>query len=132
VRYMLDTDISSYIMKRSPPGVLERLKKVSVADLFISAITHSELMFGVEVSPRHQKDQSALDEFLRYVEVLSYPREAGLHYAQIRRHLRQRGTMIGANDLLIAAHARCLQLVLVTHNVGEFRRVPGLKIEDWS
>ena len=131
MRYIFDTDVSSYIMKRSEPAVLRRLKKVSVTDICISAISLSELMFGVAVSPRQQKDQSALDEFLRYVEVLNYPREAAVHYAGIRGHLKQRGAMIGANDLLIAAHARYLELTLVTHNVGEFRRVPGLKIEDW-
>jgi tRNA(fMet)-specific endonuclease VapC len=128
---MLDTDTSSYIMKRSHSAVLKRLQKVAVADVCISVITQSELMFGVEASPRQQKDQAALDEYLRHVRVLDYPGKAALHYARIRRHLQQRGALIGANDLFIAAHARSLELTLVTHNTGEFRRVPGLKIEDW-
>jgi tRNA(fMet)-specific endonuclease VapC len=71
--YMIDTDISSYIMKRSHDAVLARLKKVPVRDVCISAITRSELMFGVEVSPRRERDQAALDTYLRYVEVLDYP-----------------------------------------------------------
>ncbi len=131
LRYMLDTDISSYIMKRSHAAVLSRLRRVEVSDVCISVITKSELMFGVAVSPRQQTNQAALDEYLRYVQVLDYPGEAAFHYARIRSYLQQSGTMIGANDLFIAAHARCLELTLVTHNTREFRRIPGLKIEDW-
>jgi tRNA(fMet)-specific endonuclease VapC len=130
--YMLDTDISSYIMKRSHDSVLRRLQKVAVGDVCISAITKSELMYGVQASPRRQQDQAALDAYLRYVVVLDYPDQAALHYAQIRADLRLRGTMIGANDLLIAAHARCLGLTLVTNNTREFGRVQNLEIENWT
>jgi tRNA(fMet)-specific endonuclease VapC len=130
--YMLDTDISSYIMKRSHGSVLKRLKKVSVGDVCISAITKSELIFGVEVSPRRQQDQVALDGYLKHVVVLDYPDEAALHYAQIRAALKLRGTMIGGNDLFIAAHARCLGLTLVTNNTREFGRVQRLNIENWT
>jgi tRNA(fMet)-specific endonuclease VapC len=130
--YMLDTDISSYIMKRSDDAVLRRLQRVAVSDVCVSAITKAEMMYGVEVSPRRQKDQSALDEFLRYVAVLDYPAMAALDYARIRADLKMRGTMIGSNDLLIAAHARCLGLTLVTNNTREFGRVQGLKIENWT
>jgi tRNA(fMet)-specific endonuclease VapC len=130
--YMLDTDISSSIMKRSHDAVLRRLKRIPVGDICISVITKCELMFGVEVSPRRQNDQAALDEYLRHVEILDYPDEAALHYAQIRADLRLRGTMIGAHDLFIAAHARCLRLTLVTNNTREFRRVRGLQIENWT
>jgi tRNA(fMet)-specific endonuclease VapC len=130
--YMLDTDISSYIMKRSHDSVLRRLQKVPVGDVCISVITKSELMYGVEVSPRRQQDQAALDAYLRHVVVLDYPDQAALHYAQIRADLRLRGTMIGANDLLIAAHARCLGLTLVTNNIREFGRVQRLDIENWT
>src|SRR5208283_307357 len=105
--YMLDTDIASYIMKRSDDAVLKRLQTVRVSDVCLSAIAKAELMYGVEVSPRRQKDQAALDLFLPHVEVLDFPGEAALDYAQIRADLQQRGSMIGANDLLIAAHARC-------------------------
>jgi tRNA(fMet)-specific endonuclease VapC len=130
--YMLDTDISSYVMKRDNEAVLRRLEKVPVADVSISAITKSELMYGVEVSPRRQQDQAALDAYLRHVEVLEYPGEAALHYAQIRAALKASGTTIGANDLLIAAHARCLGLRLVTNNMREFGRVDGLALENWA
>jgi tRNA(fMet)-specific endonuclease VapC len=130
--YMLDTDISSYIMKRSHDAVLRRLKRIPVGDICISVITKCELMFGVDLSPRRQNDQAALDEYLRHVEILDYTDEAALHYAQIRADLRSRGTMIGAHDLFIAAHARCFRLTLVTNNTREFRRVQGLKIENWT
>jgi tRNA(fMet)-specific endonuclease VapC len=130
--YMIDTDISAYIMKRSHDAVLSRLQKVAVGDVCISVITKAELMLGVEVSPRRQQDQAALDLYLRHVEVLDYPGEAALHYGQIRADLKQRGTMIRANDLFIAAHARCLGLTLVTNNTREFERVQSLHIENWT
>jgi tRNA(fMet)-specific endonuclease VapC len=130
--YMLDTDISSYIMKRSHDAVLRRLGRVPVSDVCISVITKSELMYGVEVSPRRRQDQAALEAYLQYVEVLEYPDEAALHYAQIRAALRSSGKVIGANDLLIAAHARCLGLTLVTNNTREFGRVTKLEIENWA
>ena len=131
-RYMLDTDTCSYIMKRSNDAVLKRLQRVSVSDVCISVITKSELLFGVEVSPRRQQDESALSAFLRYVDVLDFPDAASLHYATIRASLKTRGTMIGANDLFIAAHSRSLGLTLVTNNTREFGRVPKLKIENWT
>ena len=130
--FLLDTDIASYIMKRSEPAVLKRLQRVRVSDVGISAITKSELEFGVEVSPRHAQDRAALDEFLRYVEVLDYPGDAARHYGQIRAELKARGEMIGANDLFIAAHARCLGMTLVTNNTREFGQVSGLKVENWT
>ena len=130
--YMLDTDISSYIMKRSHDAVLRRLQKVPIGIVCISVISKSELMFGVEVSPRRQQDHAALDEYLRRVEVLDFPDDAALHYAQIRAALKAGGTMIGANDLFIAAHARALDLTLVTSNTEEFGCVPDLKIENWT
>jgi tRNA(fMet)-specific endonuclease VapC len=130
--YMLDTDISSYVMRRSNERVLWTLQRVPVADVSISAITKSEMMYGVEVSPRRQQDRAALDAYLRHVEVLDYPEEAALHYAQIRAALKGRGAMIGANDLFLAAHARCAGLTLVTNNTREFERVDGLKIENWT
>lgn len=130
--YLLDTDISSYIMKRSHDAVLERLKTVPIDAVAISVITKSELLYGVEMSPRRQQDSLAVGEFLRHVAVLDFPNEAALQYAQIRAALKSSGAMIGANDLFIAAHARALGLTLVTHNTGEFGRVPDLMIENWA
>jgi tRNA(fMet)-specific endonuclease VapC len=131
-RFMLDTDTCSYIMKRSSRAVLTRLQAVPVADVCISVITKSELLYGVEVSPRRMQDATALRAFLAYLEVLGFPDDAAAHYAQIRAELKRRGQMIGANDLFIAAHARSLGLRLVTNNTAEFRRVKGLKLENWT
>src|SRR5512146_1390915 len=119
-------------MKRSNEALLQRLRKTPVSDVCISVITKSELLYGVEVSPRRQQDEAALSAFLRYVEVLDFSDEAAPHYAKIRAHLKTRGTMIGANDLFIAAHARSLGLTLVTNNTSEFGRVPKLAIENWT
>lgn len=131
-RYMLDTDICSYVMKRSNDALLKRLQKVPVSDVCVSVVTKSELLYGVEVSPRRQQDEAALNAFLGYVEVLDFADQSSPHYAQIRSYLKKLGTMIGANDLFIAAHARSLGLTLVTHNTREFGRVPKLSIEDWT
>jgi len=129
---MLDTDTCSYIMKRSHPPVLRRLQEVPVIEVCISVVTKSELLFGIEISPRRQQDELALKAFLTHVEVLDFPDEATAHYAKIRADLRARGTMIGANDLFIAAHARSLGLTLVTKNTHEFGRVQNLVLENWT
>lgn len=130
--YMLDTDTCSYIMKRSSTLVLNRLQAVPVADVCISVITKSELLYGVEVSPRRTQDADALAAFLPYVEVLDFPDDAATHYARIRADLKTRGELIGANDLFIAAHARSLGLALVTNNTAQFGRVKGLALENWT
>ena len=131
-RYMLDIDTCSYIMRRSNDALLKRLAKVSVSDVCISVITKSELLFGVEVSPKRRQDEAALAAFLRYVEVLDFPYEASSHYAKIRAALKSRGSMIGANGLFIAAHARSLGLTLVTNNTRQFRRVRNLSLDYWT
>jgi tRNA(fMet)-specific endonuclease VapC len=131
-RYMLDTDTCSYIMKRSNQVVVKRLRAVPVTDVCMSVITKSELLYGVEVSPRREQDANALRAFLPHVEVLEFPAAAATHYAEIRADLKKRGHMIGANDLFIAAHARTLGLRLVTNNTAEFGRVKGLTLENWT
>jgi tRNA(fMet)-specific endonuclease VapC len=95
--YMLDTDTCSYIMKRSNDAVLKRLQKLPVSDACSSVITKLELLFGVEISPRRQQDEVALNAFLRYVEVLDFHDAASVHYAKIRADLKKLGMMIGAN-----------------------------------
>jgi tRNA(fMet)-specific endonuclease VapC len=131
-RYMLDTDTCSYIMRRSHVAVLKRLAKVAVSDVCISVITKSELLFGVEVSPKRRQDEAALTAFLGYVEVLDFADQASLHYAKIRADLKTKGAMIGANDLFIAAHARSLGLTLITNNTREFKRVRSLSTDNWT
>ena len=131
-QYMLHTDTCSYVMKRSNDAVLRRLQDVPVSDVCISLITKSELLFGVELSPRRGQDEVALNAFLGYVEVFDFPDQAASDYAKIRADLKTRGTMIGANDLFIAAHARSLGFTLVTNNTDEFRRVQNLTVENWT
>jgi tRNA(fMet)-specific endonuclease VapC len=131
-RYMLDTDTCSYIMKRSHPPVLQRLRGIPVSDVCMSIITKAELLYGVEVSPRRAHDAAAVAALLPYVEAVDFADDAALHYAQIRADLKRRGALIGANDLFIAAHARALRLTLVTNNTAEFERISGLAIENWT
>ncbi len=130
--YMLDTDTCSNIMKRSSPLLLQRLQQVAVSDVCISVITQAELLFGVELSARRQKDEAACKSFLRQVDVLDFAENAAFHYAKIRADLKARGEIIGANELLIAAHARSSGLILVTNNTREFGRIGGLAIENWN
>lgn len=131
-RYMLDTDTCSYIMKRSSDVLLKRIQRVPVDDVCVSVISKSELLYGVEVSPRRQQDEAALNAFLNYVDVLDFPDQAAAHYADIRADLKKTDCMIGANDLFIAAHARGIGLTLVTNNTKEFGRVRNLKLENWT
>ena len=131
-RYMLDTDTCSYIMKRSSAPLLRKLQSVPVTDVCMSVVTKSELLNGVEVSPRRATDAAALAAFLPYVEVLDFPADAARHCAEIRADLKKRGALIGANDLFIAAHARSLRLTLVTNNSAEFKRVKDLAVENWT
>jgi tRNA(fMet)-specific endonuclease VapC len=119
-------------MKRSNQAVLKRLRKTPIGDVCISVITKSELLYGVEVSPRRQQDEAALAAFLRHIEVLDFPDEASTHYAKIRADLKTQGNMIGANDLFIAAHARSQGLTLITNNTREFRRVRNLSTGNWT
>ncbi|HEX3651810.1 MAG TPA: PIN domain-containing protein [Rhizomicrobium sp.] len=129
---MLDTDICSFIIKRANEKLLKRLRRTPVEDVCISVITKAELLYGVDISPRPKTDEAAVAAFLTHIAVLDFPDEATPHYAAIRGYLKLKGTMIGANDLLIAAHARAVSLTLVTNNTGEFGRVPQLKLENWA
>lgn len=131
-RFMLDTDTCSFILKRSSEAALSRVQSVPIIELCISVITKAELLYGVEVSPRRHQDSGAVEAFLRHLAILDFPDEAAAHYAEILAGLKSREEMIGANDLLIAAHARCLGLVLVANNTREFGRVRGLAMENWT
>jgi tRNA(fMet)-specific endonuclease VapC len=131
-RSMLDTDIASYVLKRSNAAVVKRLRMTPMDEVCISAITRAELLYGVAVSPRQERDRAAVDAFLQHVDTLNFDEQAADHYGEIRAHLKLSGQLIGANDLLIAAHARSLDLTLVTNNTAEFARVPGLSLENWT
>jgi tRNA(fMet)-specific endonuclease VapC len=111
--------------------VYARFKLLHVGDVGISAITYCELQFGVAKSSRPVENQLALAEFLSPLEVLAYPPAAAVPFGNIRAHLERKGMPIGNYDLLIAAHALHEGLTLVTNNTKEFKRVPGLKVENW-
>ena len=130
--YLLDTNMCIYVKRQRPPLVLARFSGVDVGDAAISVITYGELVYGAEKSDRRTRVLRDLREFVGLVAVLPLPQEAAEAYANIRAGLERKGEMIGNNDLWIAAHARAAGLILVTNNVREFRRVPGLKIENWA
>jgi tRNA(fMet)-specific endonuclease VapC len=122
----------SYIMKRSHPALLERIRAVPLSEQAVSIVTAAELMYGAKLSTKPRQAREAFDAFIRHLEIKDWNLDAAEHYADIRANLKVRGEMIGANDLMIAAHARGLDAVLVTNDVGEFGRVKKLKIENWS
>jgi tRNA(fMet)-specific endonuclease VapC len=131
VLYLLDTNIASYIIKGNFPPVREHLLKVPMSDLAISVITEAELRFGVARLPQAAKLEIAVQEFLLRVGVLSWGSKAAQQYAQIRTILEHAGEPMGNLDLMIAAQALAVGATLVT-NDRVFRRLKGLKIEDWT
>jgi tRNA(fMet)-specific endonuclease VapC len=130
--YLLDTDICSYIMKRSHPKLLDKMRSVDLELIAISIVTEAELLYGIKLSTKPSVANAAFEDFIKHVRVIAWDHEAAKNYADIRAFLHKRGQMIGANDLMIAAHARSLGATLVTNNEREFRRVRELKIENWS
>jgi tRNA(fMet)-specific endonuclease VapC len=131
VRYLLDTNTVSYIIKGNRPRVRERLLKVAMAEVGISVITETELLFGVARRAEATQLKIVVEEFLLRVEVLPWDSEAAQQYASIRATLGSIGEPMGNLDLMIAAQALALGIVLVTSD-AVFRRVKGLKIEDWN
>lgn len=130
LRYLLDTNIVIYVLKRRPAEVLDAFN-ANASRMAISAITLAELLHGAEKSRRVGQNLAAIEDFYSRLEVLPYGAKAAQHYGAIRAALEKRGQPIGVNDLHIAAHARSEGLVLVTNNVSEFARVPTLEIENW-
>lgn len=131
MKLMLDTNICIYIIKQQPESVLRRFLEYQVGDIGISSITLSELRYGVAKSKHREKNSEALDEFLIPLEILPFDEDAVLAYGEIRSSLEKAGTPIGAMDLLIAAHAVSQGVTLITNNLREFSRVPGLAVVDW-
>jgi tRNA(fMet)-specific endonuclease VapC len=129
---MLDTNICIYIIREKPINVLKKLRTFDLSDIVISAITHSELEYRVAKSNRRNENQGALIKFLRPLEILPYDDKAAADYGQIRTHLVKKGAIVGAMDMLIGAHARSIPVTLVTNNLREFKRIPGLRVENWA
>ncbi len=131
MKYLLDTDICIYIINERPRQVLDRFRKHAVGDLGISTITASELAFGVAKSGS-ARNRAALEGFMLPLEVAQYDLSAALIYGEIRAGLERGGRTIGPLDMLIAAHSLSLGVTLVTNNEKEFRRVAGLRCENWT
>ena len=129
---LLDTDICIHLVRERPRTILERFNEYAVGEIGISAISLAELEYGVSKSSKPARNRQALDQFLEPLIVADFDRAATSAYGKLRATLEKRGQVIGGMDLLIAAHALSLSLRLVTHNVREFTRVPGLRVETWT
>lgn len=132
MKYMLDTNICIYCIKKKPPEVLNKFLQCNPDDICISSITYSELMHGIEKSQAVEKNRLALALFLSPIQILPFDAEAAEAYGKIRADLEKRGTPIGPMDMLIAGHAKAEKLILVTNNTREFNRVNDLVVEDWT
>ena len=130
LRYLLDTNIVIYVLKRRPIEVLSTFN-ANASRMAMSSITLAELLHGAEKSSRVSENLAAIEDFCSRLEVLPYGPKAAQHYGAIRAALEKLGQPIGVNDMHIAAHARSEGLVLVTNNMGEFARVPALEAENW-
>jgi tRNA(fMet)-specific endonuclease VapC len=129
---LLDTNICIHLIREKPRSILERFKEYAVGDIGISVITLAELEYGVSKSSKPATNKAALNQFVAPLELVVFDRSATAVYGKLRTTLEKKGQSIGAMDLLIAAHALALNVRLVTHNVREFGRVPGLRVETWE
>jgi tRNA(fMet)-specific endonuclease VapC len=131
-RFLLDTNICIYIRRKKPEEVLRRFRTLKAGEAALSVITFGELVYGAEKSAQRAAALELLQELARVLPVMELPEAAAEAYGTIRAELERKGQMIGNNDLWIAAHAKATGLTLVTNNEREFRRVRGLKVENWA
>ncbi len=131
-RFLLDTNICIYIRQKRPAEVLARFEKLKAGEAVLSVVTYGELRYGAAKSQHRQLATDRLNDLVTFLPVLPLPENAAYEYGEIRALLESKGETIGGNDLWIAAHAKASGLVLVTNNEREFKRVPGLKIQNWA
>jgi tRNA(fMet)-specific endonuclease VapC len=131
-RFLLDTNICIHIRRRRPPTVLARFQQLQPGEAVLSVITYGELVYGAEKSQFREQARKQLAELAGLLPIMALPSRAGEFYGSIRASLETKGEVIGNNDLWIAAHAKAAQLVLVTSNEREFRRIHGLEIQNWA
>jgi tRNA(fMet)-specific endonuclease VapC len=131
-RFLLDTNICIYIRRKRPEQVLRRFRRLRPGQAALSVITFGELLYGAEKSAQRLAALERLQELARVLPVLPLPETAAEAYGTIRADLESKGQIIGNNDLWIAAHAKAAELTLVTNNEREFRRVRGLKVQNWA
>ena len=131
-RYLLDANIVLYIRQKQPEAVLRRFGRLRPGEAGISVIAYGELLYGAAKSAQRQLALERLHELVQVLPALPLPQHAAETYGAIRAELEAKGEMIGNNDLWIAAHALASGLILVTNNEKEFRRVRGLKVQNWA
>lgn len=131
MKYMLDTNICIYIIKRKPESVVSKFREFRIDDLCISSITLAELRYGVEKSHQQERNRIALAGFLSPLNILPFSEDAAIEYGKVRASLEKTGNAIGTYDLMIGAHALSEHLTLVTNNLREFQRIPNLSTENW-
>jgi len=131
IQYMLDTDICSYIIREKPIKVFERFESLDMDQLCISVVTYAELIYGVEHSSSKKINRSIVNDFVNHLNIMEWDKFAAEHYGKIRAFLQANGDIIGAMDMMIAAHAVSLKMTLVTNNEKHFKRVPKLNVENW-
>lgn len=130
--YLLDTNICIYIIKQRSTAIIDKFKAAKLQGrVGISAITYAELQYGIQKSQRRNENQVALAQFLVPLKTFEFDEKAGILFGEIKTALEKMGTPIGSYDMLIAAHAMALDATLITNNEGEFRRVTGLRVENW-
>lgn len=132
MRFMLDTNICIYLIKKKSPSIVKHIKKHSAGDIGISSITLAELYYGVEKSQYVQKNREALSEFILPLEIADFDEKASQTYGIVRSILEKKGRLIGSMDMLIGAHALSLGATLVTANTKEFAQIKNLRIADWT
>jgi tRNA(fMet)-specific endonuclease VapC len=131
MKYLLDTDICIYLIKKRSAAILERLRACRAGEIGISAITVAELRYGADKCLRPRQNHEALDLFLAPFEVVAFDESAALVYGELRAALERAGDPIGPLEMLIAAQAKGLGVTLVTNNLREFKKIKGLKVESW-
>ena len=131
LRYLLDTNIVIYVIKRRPLAALQLFNE-NAGHMAISSITLAELLHGAEKSNEPARSRAVVEDFCSRLEVLPYGPKAALHYGSIRASLERLGRPIGVNDLHIAAHARSEGLTLISNNMREFERVEALQLANWA
>ncbi len=131
---MLDTDTCIFLMRGESEKLESKVQSVPLQQQLMSAVTFAERSYGVQASAsaKRKQNQSTLDSLALHLSVLDWPQAAARYYAEIRSDLKKRGAQLGAADLMIAAHARAINAIVVTNNVKDFRRVKGLEVENWT
>ena len=131
MKYMLDTNICSYILKNRPIEVKQRFDEAGMVNISISAIVLAELYYGAARHPKGVVIRREIDDFVSRLTVVPWDEGAADHYGAIRSTLEKTGNLVGALDMLIGAHARSRKITLVTNNQREFERIDGLKTINW-